>query len=258
MRREGDVDDAAVDDRPRLEPGTRVAGWYVVIERVGYGGMADVYSAQHQHLPRKAAIKVLNRANADDAELGEALLDEGRRLVAIDYHPGLVQVQDATIDPATGMQVLIMELLDGVDLREHLRLRKRALGIIEGTTLLLHLATSLGHLHKHKITHGDLKPENVFVQRPSSDGRTRLRLIDFAPSVVGASGKRRRVMGSPLYVSPEPARHAPLPPRDGGSLEGNIIADRRPLERVGILPGSALRVVRWTAVRMKRGTQKAG
>ena len=183
-----------------------LAGRYALGERVGSGGMADVFTARDTRLERDVAIKLFRPGTADGLERGSA---EARMLAGLD-HPGLVRILDMdTGEHSDASAYLVMELVEGPDLREMLRIRG-PLDRDEVLLLALDLARTLQYIHGRGIVHRDIKPSNILTrQADQQSGVFRYLLTDFGiarfydGSRMTATGQ---VIGSAAYFSPEQTR----------------------------------------------------
>jgi serine/threonine-protein kinase len=183
-------------------------GSYRILKQLGAGAMGQVYLAEHRHLKRQAALKLLARELVDRPDLLERFFLEARATSAI-AHPGIVQIFDCEVD-ATGRPYIVMELLTGETLAALLA-RQGALPPLRVARLARSLADALEAAHGKGIVHRDLKPENMFVVGDSSDST---KLVDFGIAKLagdlqaGQVHKTRSgaVMGTPLYMSPEQCR----------------------------------------------------
>ncbi|HVU50830.1 MAG TPA: serine/threonine-protein kinase, partial [Polyangia bacterium] len=183
-------------------------GSYRILKQLGAGAMGQVYLAEHRHLKRQAALKLLARELVDRPDLLERFFLEARATSAI-AHPGIVQIFDCEVD-ASGRPYIVMELLTGETLAAVLA-RQGALQPLVVARLVRSLADALDAAHAKGIVHRDLKPENMFVQREPPDS---IKLVDFGIAKLagdlqaGQVHKTRSgaVMGTPLYMSPEQCR----------------------------------------------------
>jgi tetratricopeptide (TPR) repeat protein len=168
-------------------------GRYLLRRVVGAGGMGVVYEAFDPDLGRTVALKVLRTDLAANIS-SDRLIEEARAMARLS-HPNVVPVHD--IGRAGDQIYLVMDLVDGVSLRQWLAIAARSLDAI--CDVFLAAAEGLGAAHGAGIVHRDFKPENVLVGR---DGRA--RVTDFGLAVVaesaGAAGRRE---GSPAYMAPE-------------------------------------------------------
>ena len=172
---------------------------YVFERRVGVGGMAEVWSARHQQLGTRHALKVLLRA---DPEHERRLLMEGRAQATL-KHPYLLPVHD--IIEFQGRPVLLMPYVDGpslATLMAHHRLsRAQALALFAAIT------QGLDHAHGAGFIHRDVKPGNVLLQRDPDGVRPRLADFGLVKRARGSDGGPQ-VFGTPAYAAPEQLRDA--------------------------------------------------
>jgi protein kinase-like protein len=193
-----------------LASGDRI-GSYEVIDRLGSGGMGEVYRARDTRLGRMVALKVL-RSGADP-DLLRRLEREARAASALN-HPNIVHIYDVGESAsAAGAHYVVMELVEGETLRQ--RLRPGPLPMSEVLDLGAQLADGLAKAHRAGIVHRDLKPENVMV---TADGL--LKIVDFGLAKVRAAPlgdiaggetfsrhatQAGMLMGTLEYMSPEQA-----------------------------------------------------
>jgi len=143
---------------PDLRVGTRLAG-YDIQAVAGRGGMGVVYRAEHLHLGRVVALKLLVADRGDADDFRERFLRESRMAAAIS-HPHIVTVYDA--GEADGMLFIAMQYVEGTDLGKLLR-RAGPLEPSEAVFLLSQVASALDAAHAHGMVHRDVKPENVLI-----------------------------------------------------------------------------------------------
>ncbi|HZL19085.1 MAG TPA: serine/threonine-protein kinase, partial [Polyangia bacterium] len=188
-------------------------GSYRVRRRLGAGGMGEVFLAEHRHIDRKAAIKVLRRELSTNEDVVARFFSEARSASRI-KHPGIVEIIDCEIDQR-GLAYIVMELLDGESLAHCLERvgsldRDTSLGIVG------QIASALSAAHPKGIIHRDLKPDNVFlVSTPDAETPMVVKVLDFGIAKLvaqepGEKGRTRTgsLLGTPLYMSPEQCRGA--------------------------------------------------
>ena len=168
---------------------------------LGKGGMSTVYAAQDQLLDREVAIKVF-ASGADSPE--ELRLQEAEaRLAASLTHYALTTLHDAGVDvsdPEHPQIYLVMERVEGTDLKDRLR-QRGPLESFEVAYLGLDLADALAHLHGHGFVHRDIKPANVLL---TDHGRVRSKLTDFGISgLIEDPSTELTITGTAAYLSPE-------------------------------------------------------
>lgn len=183
-----------------------LAGRYELGERIGGGGMADVYRAVDRRLERPVAVKVF-RPGTDAA--GRRRFEAEARTVAGLAHPGLVPVYDVGLDGAAPF--LVMQLVDGPTLARQIAAGPLPAG--RAAKVGTELARTLAYVHSHGIVHRDVKPSNVLV-----DPSGRVLLTDFGVSrLVDATRMTAtgQAIGTAAYLAPEQVRGATAgPPAD--------------------------------------------
>lgn len=191
---------------PSLEELTAAFPQLQIIELVGQGGMGFVFKARQPKLDRFVAVKILPQTLALDPAFAERFQREARVLAKLN-HPNIVTIFD--FGQAGGFFFLLMEYVDGVNLREAMRLGRftpaQALDIVPKICDALHFA------HNEGILHRDIKPENILL-----DSRGRVKIADFGiakilgtesvgETKVAASQQQNvtGVVGTPNYMAPE-------------------------------------------------------
>ena len=193
---------------PGIE-GLVLAGRYRILRRLGQGGMATVYAAEHAEIGRPCAIKVLSPAYASDPESVERFLREARASSKI-RHPNVIEIFD--FGRSDGLVFFVMELLDGEDLLSRIE-RRGHLPWAEAQGIFLQVCEALAAAHKLGIVHRDLKPENCFCTTNAA-GAELVKVLDFGIAKVNSSSigqgltQAGRVFGTPAYMSPEQAEGA--------------------------------------------------
>ncbi|WP_152031019.1 serine/threonine-protein kinase [Agromyces aureus] len=217
--------------------GVTMAERYRLDGLIGRGGMASVYRGEDLVLHRPIAVKVFGAAT-------EGLDDRDRRtseiaLLASLSHRALVRLYDAAHDEGTGREFLVMELVDGRDLRE--TLRSGPLTPADASTLLADLAEALHVIHDRGIVHRDVKPANVLLEPAHLPGRAwNAKLADFGIARLVDDARLTStglLVGTPGYVSPEQVAGAvPAPPADVYAL-GLLVLEARTQQQA--FPGPA-------------------
>ncbi|MCB9780878.1 MAG: protein kinase [Alphaproteobacteria bacterium] len=181
-----------------LEPGAHL-GRLRVVRRLGEGGLAKVYLAEHEVLQSCHAIKLLH---VHRPGLVDRLVQEGRIQARL-RHPNIVAVTDVVdVGGAVG---LVMEYVDGPTLRTHID-EQGALDLSEAVELFGQVLAGVGAAHAEGVLHRDLKPGNVLLA--SLGGGWLAKVTDFGiAKIVGAEGRRMTrtgvMMGTPGYMAPE-------------------------------------------------------
>jgi TolB-like protein len=183
--------------------GTRL-GRYVLGSLLGEGGMGEVYRARDARLDREVAIKLLPADLARDPDRLQRFEREAKVLASLN-HPNIAAIFG--IEEGDGLTGLVLELVPGPTLQQHLAARGR-LSLDEAVAIARQIAAALEAAHRHGIVHRDLKPANVKI---TPDGL--VKVLDFGlaqievPSETAATMTRTgTILGTPAYMSPEQAR----------------------------------------------------
>ena len=183
--------------RTELEAGTEIGG-YRIEGVIGRGGMGIVYRAEHLHLGRTVALKLMPPANAHSDEFRQRFVSEARAAASIN-HPNVITVFDA--GEAEGRLYIAMEFVDGTDLRALLVDREAPLELPETAAIITATAKALDAAHANGLVHRDVKPANVLL------AHGHCWLTDFGLTTRAARGQgltnAGMVVGTPDYVSPE-------------------------------------------------------
>jgi len=187
----------------RLATETIVDGRYRVIERIGSGGMADVYRAADLQLGRDVALKILYRRFSEDPEFVERFRREASSAAGL-QHPHVVSVYDR--GEWDGTYYIAMEHLEGRSLKRVV-LDEGPLRPARAVDLVTQVLRAAKFAHKRGIVHRDLKPHNVIV-----DSEGRAKVTDFGIALAGASDMTQTgsIMGTAQYLSPEQAQGQPV------------------------------------------------
>jgi len=192
---------------PRGEPqvGTVFAGRYEMQEVLGEGGMGIVYKAHDRRLEEAVAIKILrHQALSTDPSLLDRFRQEIRLARRI-THPNVVRTHD--LGEWNGLRFLSMELVEGRTLGQLIEVEK-ILPAAVGLRIARLVCRGLAAVHEVGIVHGDIKPQNVMVERSGGS-----KIMDFGSAHLASDGgttAHGRVVGTLGYMSPEQARGRPL------------------------------------------------
>ena len=171
---------------------------YEVLEKIGTGGMSDVYKAKDHKLNRLVAVKVLKQEFSENANFVSKFRVEAQAAAGL-MHPNIVNVYD--VGEEKGIYYIVMELVDGITLKNYIAKRGR-LGYKEAVTIALQVSMGLEVAHRNHIIHRDIKPQNIIISR---DGK--VKVTDFGIAKAATSDTiTSNVMGSVHYTSPEQAR----------------------------------------------------
>jgi tRNA A-37 threonylcarbamoyl transferase component Bud32 len=192
-----------------------LAGRYRLEKRLGHGGMGKVYRATDMSLSREVAVKMIRDEFFADRKAIEKFRQESQ-VTGSFAHPNVVTVYDFGVE--AGQRVfLVMELLQGITLRQELRTKKR-LDAVRTLELFEGICAGVEAAHAQGLIHRDLKPENIFLSR--KDAREFVKITDFGiAKAMPLSVDETRdtitgvVVGTMKYMSPEQLRGRPASPR---------------------------------------------
>ncbi len=185
-------------------PLERLEGKYEILDKIREGGMGSVYKVRHRLLDEVRVVKVMRPHLADDETLKARFLREARIAIKL-RHPNLAQIYDFTMDE-NGYAYLVMEFIDGLNLEEMLKILGRpSLGLVlevAGQSL-----DALGYLHRKRIIHRDVSPDNLLVAR-DDERALQVKLIDLGIAKVHHEGEESLTsagtfLGKVRYSSPE-------------------------------------------------------
>jgi serine/threonine-protein kinase len=182
-------------------------GNYVILERIGRGGMARVYRAEHSALQKRVALKLMDPALHDQSAAHRQFLREGRAAAAV-KHPNIVDITDVGV--WQGVPYLVMELLEGWDLETQLH-ERGPMSDGEIARLALPILSGLAVAHDAGVVHRDLKPSNIFLAK-GADGEQVPKVLDFGISKLArdaadlAATPYGTLLGTPMYLPPEAVR----------------------------------------------------
>jgi serine/threonine-protein kinase len=197
-----------------MDEGTVLNNRYQLLERLGRGGMSDVFRARDLMLERYVAIKILHEQYSNDEAFQQRFRQEARAAANLS-HPNIVTVHDFGFDQ--NQLYIVMEHVPGKDLKTLLRQRGR-FSVEEAIPLMVQACAGIGYAHRAGLVHCDIKPHNMIVTPDQ-----RLKVTDFgiarALSTIMPDERADVVWGSPQYFSPEQAvGEAPSPASDVYSL----------------------------------------
>ncbi len=199
-----------------FEPGKVIAGRYRLREIVGYGSMGSVWKAEHAALGTHVAIKLLHAQGLGDRPEAERRFALEARAAAALRGPHVVQIMDHGVDG--GVPYIVLELLEGESLEEHL-LRTRRMSLQKTVRLVSHVARALERARQVGYIHRDLKPSNIFLARGEAQTSRNedwvAKVLDFGlakssvearPSEQSSLTEIGKIVGTPKYMSPEQVR----------------------------------------------------
>ena len=173
---------------------------YEILDVLGTGGMAVVYKAKCHRLNRMVAIKILKPELAQDEEIRNRFHDESQAVAKLN-HPNIVNVFD--VNQSDGVEYIVMELIEGITLKQYMRKRGSSLNWREALHFMTQILQALRHAHSRGIIHRDIKPQNIMVLRDGS-----VKVADFGIARITDSQRTmtQEALGSVHYISPEQAR----------------------------------------------------
>ena len=178
--------------------GTMIGNRYEVAEKVGTGGMADVYRAMDHRLNRYVAVKILKNEYSEDTKFVTKFRQEAQAVACLS-HPNVVAVYD--VGEEQGMHFIVMEFVEGITLKSYIE-KKGKLSVREAVGIGIQIASGLEAAHNSHIIHRDIKPQNILISR---DGTA--KVTDFGIAKAASSNTiTASAMGSVHYISPEQAR----------------------------------------------------
>ena len=193
---------------------------YTVLEKLGAGGMGEIYKAQDTRLNRFVAMKVMSTANAGDVERRRRFVQEAQAASALN-HPNIITIHDVV--STDGLEFMVMEFVSGVTLDD--LIPKHGLNAQKSLDIAVQMADALQAAHAAGIVHRDLKPANVMVT-----GSGLVKILDFGiAKLTGPSPAVRNtdetlpidspmtvegsILGTVCYMSPEQAQAKAVDPR---------------------------------------------
>ena len=165
-----------------IKIGTMIGDRYEVLERIGMGGMSDVYKAKDHKLNRHVAVKVLKQEFSENTNFVSKFRVEAQAAASL-MHPNIVNVYDVGED--NGVYYIVMELVDGITLKKYIE-KKARLSVREALSIAIQACMGIEAAHNNHIIHRDIKPQNIII---SKDGK--VKVTDFGIA------KRRRATRSP-------------------------------------------------------------
>ena len=186
---------------------------YKILQKLGAGGMGEVYLAEDTRLYRQVAIKVLSPISVTDIQAEKRLMREAQAAAVLD-HPNICAIHE--VGDADGNLFIVMQYVKGETLSE--KLRRGRLPINQAVGIAIQIADALTEAHAHGIIHRDIKPSNVII-----NGRGQAKVLDFSlakNTLLEKETESQKVLSQPglifgtiAYMSPEQARGLTLDAR---------------------------------------------
>lgn len=175
-------------------------GRYKIIEKIGGGGMADVYKAEDLTLGRTIALKILHKQFASDEGFLERFRREAQAAAKLN-HPNIVSIYD--VGDENGVYYIVMEYVPGLTLKKIIQ-KDAPLSTEKTVHIAMQIAKAMEFAHQHEIIHRDIKPQNVMI---TDSGE--IKVTDFGIARAGATSTMTRtgsILGTAHYISPEQAQ----------------------------------------------------
>ncbi len=187
--------------------GRVLCGRYELEEKIGSGGMAEVYRAHDKLLDRPVAVKILHEAYRSDAAFVEKFEREAQAAARLS-HPNIVNVYDVGIDEID--HFIVMELIPGSSLKDKIR-EEGPLEIIDAVKIARDIASGLAHAHANNLVHCDIKPHNILM---TPEGHAKIADFGIARAISESTMTYDgNVIGSVHYFSPEQAQGGTVTPK---------------------------------------------
>lgn len=171
---------------------------YEILEKIGTGGMSDVYKSKDHKLNRFVAVKVLKQEFSENSNFVGKFKTEAQAAAGL-AHPNIVNVYD--VGSENGIYYIVMELVEGVTLKKYIEMKIR-LSTKEAVSIAIQVSNGIEAAHNNHIIHRDIKPQNIII---SKEGK--VKVTDFGIAKAATNNTvSSNVMGSVHYTSPEQAR----------------------------------------------------
>lgn len=182
-----------------LTKGNYIADRYEILDKIGTGGMSDVYKAKDHILGREVAVKVLKQEFAEDVTFVTKFRSEAQSAAGLE-HANIVNIYD--VGSENGMYYIVMEYVEGITLKTYIE-KKGQLNFKEAISIAIQVGRGIEAAHNKGIIHRDIKPQNIII---STEGK--VKVTDFGIARATTSNTiHADVMGSVHYASPEQARN---------------------------------------------------
>ena len=181
-----------------IKIGMIIGDRYENLEKIGTGGMSDVYKAKDHKLNRFVAVKVLKQEFSENANFVSKFRIEAQAAAGL-MHPNIVNVYD--VGEENGIYFIVMELVEGITLKKYIE-KKARLSVKDAVSIAIQVSMGIEAAHNNHIIHRDIKPQNIII---SKEGK--VKVTDFGIAKAATSNTiTSNVMGSVHYTSPEQAR----------------------------------------------------
>ena len=159
-----------MDNSNSLKSGIRLAGRYEIIERIGAGGMSDVYVAKDHSLGRQVAVKILKPEFAEDKTFVSKFRAEAQAAAGLE-HPNIVNIYDVGTEGS--LYFIVMEYVEGITLKTYIS-KKGRLSYNEALSIAIQVGRGIEAAHNKGIIHRDIKPQNIIISKEGN-----VKVMDF-------------------------------------------------------------------------------
>ena len=181
-----------------VKMGMIIGDRYEILEKIGTGGMSDVYKGKDHKLNRFVAVKVLKQEFGENENFVSKFRIEAQAAAGL-MHPNIVNVYD--VGEENDIHYIVMELVEGITLKKYIE-KKARLSVKEAISIAIQVSMGIEAAHNNHIIHRDIKPQNIII---SKEGK--VKVTDFGIAKAATSNTiTSNVMGSVHYTSPEQAR----------------------------------------------------
>lgn len=182
-----------------VESGIMLANRYEILEKIGAGGMSDVFLAKDHSLGREVAVKILKQEFAEDRIFVAKFRAEAQAAAGLE-HPNIVSIYD--VGSEGSLYYIVMEYVEGITLKTYIN-KKGRLTYNEALSIAIQVGRGIEAAHKKNIIHRDIKPQNIIISREG-----KVKVMDFGIArAVTSNTVSADIMGSVHYASPEQARN---------------------------------------------------
>ena len=153
-----------------IKIGMMLGDRYEILEKIGTGGMSDVYKAKDHKLNRNIAVKVLKQEFSENNNFVNKFRTEAQAAAGL-MHPNIVNVYD--VGSEGGVHYIVMELVEGITLKKYIE-KKVRLSAKEAVSIAIQISNGIEAAHNNHIIHRDIKPQNTII---SKEGK--VKVTDF-------------------------------------------------------------------------------
>jgi len=181
--------------------GRRINDRYKLIEKIGSGGMADVFLARDVILERYVAVKILRLDFANDEEFIRRFHREAQSATSL-VHPNIVNIYDVG-EESDNIYYIVMEYVNGETLKNYIQ-NHSPLPVVKAIDIMKQIVSAIKHAHQNNIIHRDIKPQNILIDKKGT-----IKVTDFGIAMAQSSTTithSNTLLGSVHYISPEQAR----------------------------------------------------